>query len=86
MIAVPIGEDRRWIMVASPGYLAAAPLLQHPSDLAQHRCIGLRMGTGAIYQWELERDTEQTSVTLDWVVVNETALAIEVAETGGGIA
>lgn len=87
MIAVPIGSDLRWIMIASPDYLARAPRLRNPSDLASHRCIGLRTGTGAMYHWELERGDERTQVSVDWaIVVNETALAIDIAKTGGGIA
>jgi DNA-binding transcriptional LysR family regulator len=87
MIAVPIGADLRWIMVASPGYLGNAPELVKPSDLSSHRCIGLRMGTGAIYHWELEHGSERSQVSVDWaIVVSETALAIEIAQTGGGIA
>lgn len=87
MIAVPIGADLRWVMVASPAYLAGAPPLLQPSDLADHRCIGLRMGTGAIYHWELERGAERIAADVDWtIVVSETALAIALAESDGGIA
>ncbi|KQO76371.1 LysR family transcriptional regulator [Methylobacterium sp. Leaf88] len=87
MIAVPIGGDIRWIMVASPGYLGGAPPLEHPSDLAAHRCIGLRMGTGAIYRWEVERGAEHHVVDVAWsAVLSETALALAMAETDGGIA
>lgn len=87
MIAVPIGTDLRWITVASPAYLARHPAPDHPSDLAQHRCIGMRMGTGAIYRWELERGTETVQLAADWsILVSEAALAIDLAEAGGGIA
>lgn len=87
MIAVPIGGDIRWIMVASPGYLEDAPSLKHPSDLSAHRCIGLRMGTGAIYHWEVERGSDHLTVDVAWsVVLSETALAVAMAETDGGIA
>lgn len=87
MVAVPVGGDIRWVMVASPAYLAASLAVEHPSDLAHHRCIGLRMGTGAIYHWEVDRGSEQFIVDVAWsVVVSETALALAVAETGGGIA
>ncbi|QRE76740.1 LysR family transcriptional regulator [Methylobacterium aquaticum] len=87
MIAVPIGGDIRWVMVASPGYLEGAPPLEHPSDLAAHHCIGLRMGTGAIYHWEVERGPEHQVVDVAWsVVLSETALALAMAETDGGIA
>ena len=31
--------DTRYRVIASPGYLAAAPLLQRPDDLRHHRCL-----------------------------------------------
>ncbi|WP_456705185.1 MULTISPECIES: LysR substrate-binding domain-containing protein [unclassified Bradyrhizobium] len=87
MIAVPVGADLRWIMVASPDYLAQGPQLKTPSDLSFHRCVGQRTGTGAIYHWELEKGSDCGQVSVEWaIVVNETALAIEIAETGTGIA
>ncbi|SHN03928.1 LysR family transcriptional regulator [Roseibium suaedae] len=86
MIALPLGPELRWLAVASPGYLASAPLLEHPDDLKNHKCIGLRMGNGRIYNWELERGTEEVVLSLDWsVIVNETILSLELAETGGAI-
>ena len=86
MIALPLGPSLRWVMVASPDYLASAPSLDTPGDLENHKCIGIRMGNGKIYHWELERDDEKVVVSTDWaIVVNETILSIEVAERGGGI-
>tara|TARA_R110000868_G_scaffold411574_1_gene705487 strand:+ start:35756 stop:36685 length:930 start_codon:yes stop_codon:yes gene_type:complete len=86
MIALPLGPDLRWLAVASPEYLAAAPPLHHPDDLRAHRCIGLRMGTGRIYNWELERGSEEVVLPLDWaVIVNETTMSLDIAETGGAI-
>jgi len=86
MIAIPLGPNLRWVMVASPDYLASAPSLETPADLAHHKCIGIRMGTGKIYHWELERGEEKVVISTDWaIVVNETILSIELAEHGGGI-
>jgi DNA-binding transcriptional LysR family regulator len=87
MVAVPLGRPLRWIAVASPTYLQGAPRLLAPADLALHRCIGIRMGNGQIYHWELERGGEAAVVDVDWsIVANETILSIEIAQTGGGIA
>ena len=87
MIATRIGGDLRWIMIASPAYLADDPAPAHPDDLARHRCIGMRMGTGSIYHWEIDRGGERMEVTTDWsIIVNEAALAIQLAESGAGIA
>lgn len=87
MIALPLGPDMRWIMVASPDYLASAPFLEKPDDLQNHRCIGIRMGTGRIFHWELGNGEGEIVVTADWAVIaNETVMSIELAETGAGIA
>ncbi|MHC1478820.1 LysR family transcriptional regulator [Frateuria aurantia] len=86
MIAVALGPPRRWITVASKDYLASRPPLLSPADLAHHACIGIRMGSGLIYHWELERGTERVLINQPWAqTVNETMLSIELAETGAGI-
>ncbi|WP_205649552.1 LysR family transcriptional regulator [Agrobacterium sp. CNPSo 2736] len=87
MIALPLGPDLRWIMVASPEYLAEAPTLSRPDDLKHHKCIGIRMGTGRIFHWELGNAENEIIVTSDWAVIsNETVMSIELAENGAGIA
>ncbi|WP_296246415.1 LysR substrate-binding domain-containing protein [uncultured Stenotrophomonas sp.] len=73
-------------MVAAPAYLGVAPALNTPADLANHRCLGIRMGNRQIYRWELESDNRSELVSVEWAaILNETILSIELAETGGGI-
>ncbi len=45
MIAVRIAPDMRMAVVGSPAYLQRAGTPQTPWDLAQHRCINLRLPT-----------------------------------------
>jgi len=86
MVAIPLGKDLRWVMVASPTYLDGAPPLDSPADLANHRCLGIRMGNKQIYHWELESANRSEVVSVNWAaILNETILSIELAETGGGI-
>lgn len=86
MIAIPLGRELRWIMAASSGYLASAPPLRRPADLIRHRCVGMRMGDGRVYHWELERGGEAIRFSCDWpVIANDTITTIEFAEAGGGI-
>ncbi|WP_206370951.1 LysR substrate-binding domain-containing protein [Solimonas marina] len=61
--------------------------MAQPEDLSRHQCIGIRMGNGQLYHWELERGQDRVVFSADWsIVVNETITTIEIAETGGGIA
>jgi DNA-binding transcriptional LysR family regulator len=66
MIAMPIGEDLRWIMVASPTYLDQHPAPEHPDDLALHRCIGIWARVAFIIgNWKGE---ETVRLAADWSV------------------
>lgn len=55
MIAMRIGPDERMICVGAPGYFDTAGTPATPHDLADHKCINLRLSThGALYAWEFE--------------------------------
>jgi DNA-binding transcriptional LysR family regulator len=88
MIAVRIGADMRMAAAASPAYLAnrAPPLVPH--DLSQHNCINLRFPTyGGLYAWEFEKGGRALNVRVDGqMLVNDTALALQAAMDGVGIA
>jgi DNA-binding transcriptional LysR family regulator len=87
MIAVPVSEPLLWVMVASPAYLEIYGEPANPDDLKEHKCIGMRTGTGAIYHWELGNGAAAQTINPDWsVVVSESALAMDIALGGGGIA
>lgn len=88
MIAVPIGPPVAMAVVASPGYLAGAPPLDDPADLAAHRCIGLTLrSTGEPYHWEFAKDGRAVAVTLDsQLASDDQELALAAAEAGLGLA
>ncbi|PNU03055.1 LysR family transcriptional regulator [Novosphingobium guangzhouense] len=87
MITMPLGDPLLWVMVASPAYLEATGEPERPEDLARHRCIGMRTGTGAMYHWELGAGKTARTLNLSWsAVVDESALAIDIARNHGGIA
>ncbi|WP_210191678.1 MULTISPECIES: LysR family transcriptional regulator [Rhodomicrobium] len=62
MVAVPIGPELQHIVVAAPSYLADAPPLNSPADLALHHCVQLRLPSGRQYRWEFERHGEALAV------------------------
>jgi DNA-binding transcriptional LysR family regulator len=55
MIAVPLGQTQRYAVVASPDYVARHGRPNHPKDLLDHRCIGIRFGRGTMLDWEFEK-------------------------------
>jgi DNA-binding transcriptional LysR family regulator len=50
MVAVPLGPPQRFVVVASPAYLAAHGRPHSPRDLREHRCICIRFPSGAAQQ------------------------------------
>ncbi len=89
VIAVPIGPQfQRVALAAAPSYLSARGIPLHPRDLLNHDCIRLRFSSGALVEWEFERNDE--IVTIDppgrlIVGVDAAAAAIELARWGRGI-
>ncbi len=88
MIAVRIGPDLRMAAAASPAYLTRRGSPHTPHDLSRHNCINLRFPTyGGLYAWEFEKDGRALIVRVDGqMIVNDTALALEAAVAGLGIA
>ncbi len=59
MIATPIGPARqRPALAAAPDYLARRGAPLHPRDVLDHDCIRLRFASGALTEWEFEKDGE----------------------------
>ncbi|WP_336281660.1 LysR family transcriptional regulator [Cronobacter dublinensis] len=76
MIARRLSADIRWVIAASPDYLARYGTPAHPEDLLHHRCVSNRLGDDRIYRWELERDGETLQITVP------TSVTVNQAETG----
>ena len=85
MIAIPLGEARRYAVVATPSYLEThgTPLL--PADLLSHACIRTRLPNGARFRWPFE--VEGQTIHLDVhgpITLDEASLArIAVLESVG---
>ncbi|GAB5336900.1 LysR family transcriptional regulator [Pseudomonas fluorescens] len=62
MVAVPLTGTLRWIMVASPAYLARCGIPQAPQDLLQHSCIRMYLGDKTPYKWELGNGPRQQRI------------------------
>lgn len=87
MIAIPLGPaTQRYVLAASPGYLAARGSPEHPRDLLDHACIRHRFTSGRTAVWEFEKDGEGVRVDTPAVLVAASIdLEITAAEAGIGI-
>lgn len=87
MIAVPIGPELRMVVIGAPSYFERNPIPLTPQDLANHRCINLRMLTsGGLYAWELAKDGRELRVRVDGqLAFNSMPMVIEAALEGFGL-
>ena len=86
MIAVPFGEKLRFAVVASPAYFAQHAPPRTPADLHAHRCIRVRLPSGAVYQWEFERHGEAVRIdTKGALTLDEPGLMSQAVRAGLGV-
>jgi DNA-binding transcriptional LysR family regulator len=87
MIAVPITRPIRSLVVGSPGYFLGRRRPKTPADLAQHRCIRRRLGSGAIYSWEFEKRGESVAIDVaGQLTLDDGDLMLQAALAGEGLA
>jgi DNA-binding transcriptional LysR family regulator len=88
MVQVRLTDPFRFVVVASPDYLARHGTPERPEDLLRHECITFRSKTtNALYAWELERGRRTWRVPVrGGVVTNDNAVSVSMAERGLGLA
>lgn len=87
MIAIPLTEKQREMVVASPSYLTANSAPLHPGELVHHQCIGWRPSPDvAPYRWEFEENGRAFDVAVEpQITTNDLRLMLRLALAGGGI-
>lgn len=87
MIAIPVSDDQRQMVVGAPAYLAQHGHPVHPRDLAHHRCIGWRpRPEDAPYRWEFTEDGRDFDVAVaPTITTNDIRLMLRTALAGGGL-
>ncbi|MCB1631737.1 MAG: LysR family transcriptional regulator [Steroidobacteraceae bacterium] len=86
MVTQALSAPIAWVVVGSPDYLRRHGEPQHPNDLQQHRCIGIRLGSGRIYQWEFERGGESLNVSVpSAITIDDGPIALSLVEKGVGL-
>jgi len=88
MVAVRIGPDFRFVVVAAPSYFADRPEPRTPQDLTSDCCINLRLPTyGGTYAWEFERGGREINVRVDGqLTFNSSKQVLDAALAGFGVA
>jgi DNA-binding transcriptional LysR family regulator len=90
MIAIPIGpRKQRFATAASPAYLDRRGRPQHPRELLDHACLLGRFASGAMIEWEFERDGEVVKLDPTGPLIVRvgaaTDLAVDAAIAGCGV-
>lgn len=62
MIAVPVGQPLRAVVVGTPDYLGTCEPPRAPRQLSANRCIGYRNAGGSLSQWSFEKDGHAETV------------------------
>ncbi|WP_336998484.1 LysR family transcriptional regulator [Leclercia sp. M50] len=88
MIAVRIAPDMRMAVVGSPDYFARYGEPQTPEQLADHRCINMRLPTrGGLYAWEFVHKGEEIRVRVEGqLILNSLPQRLDAAQAGLGLA
>ncbi|EIM27532.1 LysR family transcriptional regulator [Microvirga lotononidis] len=87
MIAIPVSDEQRQLVTASPAYLARHGAPAHPRDLPKHRCIGWRPSPQvAPYRWEFTEDGRDFTVDVNpRVTTNDMRVMLQLACAGAGL-
>lgn len=86
MIAVPILQEIRSLVVGAPAYFEEWGIPKVPTDLSRHRCIRARMASGKLYRWEFERRGEALLIDAPGTMtLDEAGLMVEAAVAGMGL-
>jgi DNA-binding transcriptional LysR family regulator len=87
MIAIDISGAQRMTVVGSPDYFSKHPKPKHPRDLLDHACIGHRLGSGVLYQWEFDENGRDFSIAVpSRIISNDMAYSLRLALDGVALA
>ena len=86
MVAVRVSEPSRFMVVASPIYIAACGAPEHPADLARHNCIQFRNKNG-LYPWTFVEDGRRLEAKVSGSLVTDDGhFMLRAAAEGVGVA
>jgi len=71
MITVRVSPPSRQVAVASPEYLRRHGTPRRIADLAAHRCVQFRLGSGAAYRWEFQERGRRVETPVTGALVTD---------------
>jgi DNA-binding transcriptional LysR family regulator len=87
MVQLRLTASFRFVVVGAPSYLARHGEPKRPEDLLHHDCLTVRLSTGGLYAWELERGRKSWRIPVrGGLVTNDSRLRMAFAEQGLGLA
>lgn len=87
ILAVPIGPDIRFAIVASPEYLLSRSPPEYPDQLIGHECINLRLANREAFTWVLKKGARVITVEANGrLTFSGVYQALNAALAGFGIA
>lgn len=87
MIAVPVWDAQRFVVVGAPDYFARHGVPRHPDDLARHNCVRYRFPRGNVYKWELGKGDIKLELDVPGrLSVGDSELAVRAALDGVALA
>jgi DNA-binding transcriptional LysR family regulator len=86
MVAHPMGPPQRFVVVASPDFLARHGRPQSPHALTRLPCIRVRFPSGSHFRWEFVEDGRRLQIDVDGPLsTDDFALMHAAAEQGLGL-
>ena len=86
MVAQRLSADTRWVVAGAPSYLDRFGTPIVPADLAEHRCLGVRLGNDQIYDWEfLGSEGEFAVQVTSRITADDTRATLTMACAGAGL-
>jgi DNA-binding transcriptional LysR family regulator len=87
MVAMRVMGEARFVVVASPKYLAQHPAPRTLQDLQTHDCIRNRLPNGAIFGWDFQKKGRPIHVRVEGtLIVDDIDLSIHAVLDGVGLA
>ncbi|MEX6664797.1 LysR family transcriptional regulator [Pseudomonas sp. W2-17] len=86
MVAQRLSPDIRWVVAGTLDYLKRFGIPKHPNDLHNHRCLRIRLGSGAMYDWEFEKGKQKLAIAVPGAItIDETRVGLSLVRNGAGL-